>query len=173
MSMRDVTIIKAIAFDWGGTIMREIPGYRGPMAHWPRVELMPGAFEALEELHERFACCIASNARESGADLVSAALARAGILDRFGHVFTSRDLGAEKPDPAFFREMLKRLRVESSECILVGDDYQKDIAGAKSAGLRTVWLSDGLTARAAPRADAVIGSMRDLAGAVAQLTGGT
>ena len=61
--------IRAIVFDWGDTLMRDF-GLPGPMALWPRVEVLPGAAAALEVLHERYRLAVASNAGESGADLI-------------------------------------------------------------------------------------------------------
>lgn len=52
---------------------------------------------------------------------------------------------------------------------MVGNDYAKDIASAKTAGMRTVWLAS-LPGADAPAADAVIHSMEDLNAAINGLT---
>lgn len=153
--------MKALIFDWGDTLMRDFPEFTGPMAHWPRVELMPGAAEALAVLHERYICCVASNAGDSNAFLMGQALARVGIRQYCHHLFTSRELGAAKPDPAFFRGILAQLGIEPHEAVMVGNDYVKDIAGAKAVGLWTVWVSANPPGTA-PAADAVIASLLEL-----------
>ena len=54
----------AIVFDWGDTVMRDFPEFKGPMTLWPRVEAVDGVTEALESLYQDTVCCLASNAGE-------------------------------------------------------------------------------------------------------------
>jgi len=167
--------VRAIVFDWGDTIMRDFPEFQGPMAHWPRVEVIPGLPEALEQIRLHFLgrlmCCVASNAGDSDAELMGLALARVGIRQYFHRLFTSCELGATKPDPAFFREVLRRLAVRPRECIMVGNDYVKDIAPAKSVGMRTIWFSEAPVTDPAPYADAVLNSMGDLVATMMKVGG--
>lgn len=159
--------IQAVVFDWGDTLMRVLD-FPGPMAHWPRVEMVPGADEALRQLAGRVTCCVASNAGDSDAELLGLALARVGLRGYFEHVWTSRELGATKPHPDFFRGVLQRLELEPGECVMVGDDYDKDIVGARRVGMRAVWLA-GEHVELAPSADVVIGSMGELMEAIAKI----
>ncbi len=133
--------IRAVLFDWGGTLMREIPGFDGPMADWPRVEAVPGARDALEALHARFALAVATNAGASDEILVRKALSRAGLDQYVSAVVTARDLGVSKPNPAFFHAVLKRAGFSAAEAVMVGDAYGADIVGAKTAGLQAVWFN--------------------------------
>jgi putative hydrolase of the HAD superfamily len=48
---------------------------------------------------------------------------------------------ALKPDPAIFAFALERLGVSAAEGVFVGDDLQRDIEGARTAGLRAVDVS--------------------------------
>ena len=161
--------IKAMVFDMGGTLMRVFSEYTGPMAYWPRVEPVPGVAQALEQLSKDLVCCVASNAGFSDSELLGKALARGNIRHYFKHVFTSRVLGVEKPDPRFFYNVLERLDVAPEECIMVGDEYLKDITGAKSVGMQTIWFSQSPVTRPTPSADAIIGSMGELVPAVTKL----
>lgn len=122
--------------------MREFHEFRGPMVDWPRIEVIPGVAEALKSLSRNYECCVASNARDSDADLMGRALARVGIRSYFRHLFTSRELGIRKPDPLFFREVHRRIEREPQECVAVGDDYLQDIVPAKTTGMRTVLFSE-------------------------------
>ncbi len=133
--------IRAVLFDWGGTLMREIPEFDGPMAGWPRVEAVPGAKEALRSLHGRHVLAVATNAVLSDEPLVRKALARAGLDPYFATVVTARDAGATKPDPEFFRAALDRVSCSPWETVMVGDSYFTDMVGAKVAGLRAVWFN--------------------------------
>lgn len=57
---------------------------------------------------------------------------------------TSEELGAEKPDPAFFARLLSRCDVtDPAEVLYVGDRTDNDIVPAHDAGLRTCWLTRG------------------------------
>jgi FMN phosphatase YigB (HAD superfamily) len=57
---------------------------------------------------------------------------------------TSEELGVDKPDPAFFVELLRRCEVsDPGEVLYVGDRTDNDVAPAHDAGLRTCWLRRG------------------------------
>jgi len=123
--------------------MRVFPASQGPMVHWPKVEAIPGIKETLPLLHPSYRLVLATNAAESGAALVRAALSRAGIEDHFDAVLTARELGVSKPDPAFFQTVLEEINCAPREAMMVGDSYQADVMGAKRAGLRAVWFNPG------------------------------
>ncbi|MFC1872188.1 HAD family hydrolase [Chloroflexota bacterium] len=55
-------------------------------------------------------------------------------------IVTSEEAGVSKPHPGIFREALKRAGVTAEQAVYVGDQYQIDILGAKSAGLAGVLL---------------------------------
>lgn len=119
----DKAVIRTVLFDWGDTVMRSFPEYSGPMAYWPRVEAVPGIAEALAALRPRYRLVLATNAADSGRELVQAALARAGLAGSFGAVFTARELGVPKPEPAFYRTVPRELDCPAREAAMVGDDY--------------------------------------------------
>lgn len=159
-------LIRAVVFDWGGTLMRELPEFGGPMAHWPRVETVPGAVEALRALHGSYAIVVATNAALSGEALVRKALARVGLDPYVSAAVTARDLGVSKPDPAFFRAALARVGCRAAEAVMVGDGYNTDIVGAKAAGWRAVWFNPGRAGCPLfhPVHDAEIHALQDLPG---------
>ncbi len=163
-------MLRAVVFDWGDTVMRNLPGCGGPMAGWPVVEAVPGVEEALRALHPQYQLALATNARDSGSELVRAALRRAG-LELFDCLFTARDLGATKPDPCFFRAVLTQLGCRPEEVVMVGDDYEVDVLGAKDAGWRAVWFNaaGAVCPNAQPRHDAEVMDMADLPSALERL----
>ena len=142
-------MIRALIFDWGDTVMRVFPEFSGPMAHWPRVEAVHGIELALGAVRQSYRVVLASNAADSGPNLVRDALERVGLEKYFDDVFTARDLGAGKPDPVFFRAVLRKLDCAPDEVVLVGDHFEADISGAKKAGLWTVWFNP--TSKAPPK----------------------
>jgi HAD superfamily hydrolase (TIGR01509 family) len=153
-----------VVFDWGDTLMRDLQ-LPGPMVFWPRVEVIQGVIEALEALHRRLRCCVASGAGESDAELMGQALERVGLRRFFRGLWTSKELGASKPQPAFYRAVLDRLGLPPPACVMIGNDYEKDILPAKAAGMRTVWLAQSPRGDEAA-ADAIIYSMAELLAAI-------
>jgi HAD superfamily hydrolase (TIGR01509 family) len=166
--LKAVKHVKAVVFDWGDTLMRVLE-FTGPMAYWPHVALVPGVAEALEQLARQVVLCVASNAGDSDAELMGLALARVGIREYLDYLLTSRELGANKPHPAFFRGVLRALAIEPGECVMVGNDYEKDIAPAKAVGMHTVWFVEAPVTGPKSAADVVICSMADVVTAVAQV----
>ncbi|MBN1318567.1 MAG: HAD hydrolase-like protein [Anaerolineales bacterium] len=156
--------IQALIFDWGDTLMR-VFDYPGAMVDWPRVEMMPGVDKSLESLTGRYLCCVASNAGESDATVMGKALERVDILKFFDKLWTSRELGAVKPDPMFFHAIIKDLCMPPEGCVMIGNDYDKDIRPAKEAGMGTIFLTDSSNDDS-PLADVVIHSMEDLVFAI-------
>jgi HAD superfamily hydrolase (TIGR01509 family) len=161
--------IKAIIFDWGDTVMRDFPEYPGPTAYWPKVEAVPGIEKALQQLPKDFVCCLASNAIDSDAGLMGLALSRVTLREYFRYLFTSRELGFKKPDPTFYREILRRMELQPEDCIAVGNDYEKDIVPAKSVGMYTIWFSTHPDSTLTPCADYTIAGMDQLVPVIEKL----
>jgi putative hydrolase of the HAD superfamily len=132
-----------VLFDWGDTLMRDFPEYRGPMAGWPAVELMPHAAEALSDLKSAgWSTALATNAQDSSESQIREALERGGISHLIDRVYCLGNTGAAKPDVLFFEHILNDLGLVPERLIMVGDDYGKDVRGALDAGLRAVWLRE-------------------------------
>lgn len=56
---------------------------------------------------------------------------------------TSEAAGFAKPDPEIFRAAARLVDLSLDGAWMLGDNPQKDIAGAAALGLRTVWLARG------------------------------
>lgn len=71
-----------------------------------------------------------------------------------------------KPAAAFFGAAARRVGVPASEVLMVGDDIESDIAGAQSAGMRTVLVRTGkfreLDLEGPVKPDMVLNSVADL-----------
>lgn len=65
-------------------------------------------------------------------------------------IFLSSEIGYSKPDPRFFTAVERQLAVPGSQIALVGDDWQNDIAAARTAGWRATWLCREIASRAEP-----------------------
>lgn len=116
-------------------IQRGLPG---------RIVLDPRVGRLLDSLSASFPMCIATN----GGSTLQRAKIRAAGLDRWfekGHVFVSAEIGARKPERAFFDFVMASESVSPSEILLVGDHPENDIRGAAACGMQTCWVSLGRT----------------------------
>jgi HAD superfamily hydrolase (TIGR01450 family) len=52
-----------------------------------------------------------------------------------------------KPETIFFQELCRRLQVDPGWCLLVGDNLEADVIGAKQVGMRTILTLTGVTRR--------------------------
>lgn len=58
-----------------------------------------------------------------------------GVLTQFEHVIISSEVGADKPSPRIFEEVLRRFDLNPKEVLHVGDEEEIDGIGARSAGM--------------------------------------
>lgn len=78
-------------------------------------------------------------------DLQREKLMTTGLLSHVDEVVISGELGCGKPHPAIFESILRRLDVEPSDALMVGDSVRRDIEGAASMGIPGVWCRNGRT----------------------------
>jgi putative hydrolase of the HAD superfamily len=125
------------------------------------MEPFPDTLPTIGELRRRgYRTAIVSN-QDVGGDQLRSDLPGYGMDGLFDAVVTSGDVGFDKPHPAPFRLALDLLGVAADEALMVGDSAEKDVAGARAAGLRCVLkVSDRAAARA--DADADIGALGEL-----------
>jgi len=76
------------------------------------------------------------------------------LLDYFDFTISSADYGFRKPHPALFLLAAGKLGCELSEVWFVGDSLEKDVQGARSVGMKTVWFNPGRTPAGPIAADA-------------------
>lgn len=123
----------------------------GLLERWQRTRIetqisYPHAPEVLERLRRQVRLAVVTN---GASDLQRRKLAVAGLAEYFDVVVASCDLGAGKPDPAIFAAALDALGVRASEAVMVGNDRERDVAGATAAGVRGLWIQHGSTTGAA------------------------
>ena len=155
-------MIKAIIFDWGDTVMRDYPELKTPMFTWEHVEYIPDVEKALKALASNYTMVIATNAGQSDTAAMLKALKRVGAEHYFHYFFSSKDLGYEKPDVRFFTSIAKTIHLKPEDCIMIGNLYEKDITGAKDAGMKTILFDEKASNHVFPKADKVIHSMKTL-----------
>ena len=82
--------------------------------------------------------------------------------------------GLRKPDPGAFQAAADALGVAASDCIMVGDRIDNDIAPAKALGMAAILFRGGRHRRQRPRSaveepDAVVTDVLELEQAIASL----
>lgn len=114
----------------------EFPAHHGPL---------------LRELAGRYRLAVVSNFDYTPTAV--GILEAAGVADLFAAIVVSDQVGWRKPAPVIFQAALARVGVEPGQALFVGDRADIDVAGARAAGLRPVWLNpageplpDGLAA---------------------------
>ena len=100
---------------------------------WALYEDVP---RCLDRLEESFRLAVLSNF-DGRLRLI---LRDLGIASRFEHIFLSSELGCDKPAADIFLRAMKTMSADPGGCLHVGDDPERDWAGAEAAGLRAFRL---------------------------------
>jgi putative hydrolase of the HAD superfamily len=75
------------------------------------------------------------------ADIQFKKLIQLGLMDNIKYIVTSEESGKEKPHPYIFHLALEKIGLDKTELVYIGDDYEKDIIGATSMGIKAIWLN--------------------------------
>lgn len=102
------------------------------------VELYPEVVPVLSDLRGRYHLAIITNGyRETHA----AKIARLELNRFFDNLVLAGEVELVKPDPAIFRHAMESAGVGAGESVMVGDRFNRDVAGAHSAGMRAIWVN--------------------------------
>ena len=64
-----------------------------------------------------------------------------GLLEHIDIIVTSEEVGNEKPSEQMFQTILRKMNLLASEVIMIGDNYKKDIQGAKNLNILSYWFT--------------------------------
>lgn len=94
--------------------------------------LFPNVLEVLEYLQKKYILHIITNGFEEVQDIKI----KANELDKyFTTITTSEEAGSKKPDLQIFKYALAKAGALPEESLMIGDDMDVDIKGAKAAGI--------------------------------------
>ena len=115
------------------------------------IRLYPHALEALAKLREK-GCrlWLLSNAQ---AIFTAYELRLLGLGDQLDGIYLSSDYQCRKPDLRFYQALISDRGLDVSKTLMIGNDRQTDIAGAKAAGMATLYMHTDLTPRDQAKAD--------------------
>lgn len=106
------------------------------------VKLFPDVNNMIDKVRKDYKIAILTDS-DGGKDIKIKRIKKFAIAKKFDLITTGEDVGASKPDPRCFRYVLRKLKVKPQEAIMVGDNLIKDLSGAKSVGMTTVWVKQG------------------------------
>jgi putative hydrolase of the HAD superfamily len=103
------------------------------------LELWPGVLGLLERLRSRGLklAMITNGMAETHRDKI----ALLNLEDAFDEIFIADEVGMVKPDVRLFALAAHRLGVAPAGCVMVGDRLERDVRGARDAGMFTVWMN--------------------------------
>jgi putative hydrolase of the HAD superfamily len=94
--------------------------------------------QVLRKLHGKYKLGIVSNFAIP--ECVVKLLEKHGLLAYFDVIIVSGAVNKRKPSPEIFKKALEKIGVGPSETVFVGDTVDADIEGAKSVGMKTVFI---------------------------------
>ncbi len=101
-------------------------------------KLFPYTHEALSYLRPHYALHVLTN---GFSDVQYKKLDRSGLRDYFTHIITSEEAGAMKPSPYIFKYALQKIKAGSVDCLMVGDDPDVDLRGARNCGMDQMFVN--------------------------------
>lgn len=99
--------------------------------------MIPGALEFLENIKDKDMAIITNGIAKTQ----HGRFEKTGTKKYFKHIFISQEMRKQKPDKAFFDEVLDTIGKEPEECLVIGDSEKSDIKGAINAGIDSVYIS--------------------------------
>ena len=97
-------------------------------------------FDGIYELFEKYKnkICLVTDLT---AHIQYRKIKKLGIENYCDKIVTSEESGREKPHPYMFMLALQKLDLRADEVCMIGDSFKKDIFGATSLGITTVWVN--------------------------------
>ncbi len=134
--------------------------------------LAEGVPDLLQQLREAgYPLALISNVGATPGVTFRRYLAQHGILDYFSVLIFSDEVQLTKPSPKIFAATLELLGATPAQTVHVGDHLLNDVAGAKRAGLWSVWLEGFDDGKQVEAPDVTVSSLRQVAAAIAGLAG--
>jgi putative hydrolase of the HAD superfamily len=122
------------------------------------IKLYPGALAALARLREKgLRLWLLSNAQRV---FTAYELRHLGLGDQLDGIFISSDYGCRKPDARFYQALVEEKNLDVGHCLMIGNDRETDIAGAKALGMGTLYMHTDLTPPHQKTADSALHPVR-------------
>ena len=107
------------------------------------VKLYPDVLNALAMLRKKgYRLWLLSNAQRI---FTAYELCHLGLGEQLDGIYISSDYGCRKPDVRFYKALLTEQKLDVKKCLMIGNDRETDIAGAKAVGMDTLYMHTNLT----------------------------
>ncbi len=108
-----------------------------------RTSLMPHTISTLNYLQQSYTLCVLTNGFN---DVQGIKLSSSGLDSFFSYVITSESSGHRKPSKEIFEYSLNLVGVKPQDAVMIGDNLNADIYGAKRAKIDQVYFNPHKTA---------------------------
>ncbi|WP_079476516.1 HAD family hydrolase [Marinococcus halophilus] len=118
-------------------------------------------FEVLHTLKDQYQLLMLTNGSPS-LQRLKLSLTPA-LVPFFDHIIISGEFGVGKPDPSIFTHALRLAGSDPENTLMIGDNMNTDISGAKNAGISSAWINhDGSIPAHDFRADHELASLGEI-----------
>jgi putative hydrolase of the HAD superfamily len=100
--------------------------------------LFPGAYETLDYLQKKYILHLITNGFE---EVQEKKINTTGLRKYFKTITTSEEAGVKKPNPAIFHYALSKAKAVPDESLMIGDNLEVDILGAKNVGMDQMFFN--------------------------------
>jgi len=100
--------------------------------------LLPNTVEILNYLKPKYRLHIITNGFE---EVQTRKLVNSNIFEYFDQVINSEMAGVKKPNPEIFELALKKANTAADKSLMVGDNIEADILGAKAVGFHALHIN--------------------------------
>lgn len=107
--------------------------------HSPKKKnVFPNTHETLDFLKNYYQLHIITNGFE---EVQFVKLEKSNLAQYFKHIITSEKAGVKKPNAKIFHHALKVASARNKETLMIGDNFEADILGAKKVGIDQVYFN--------------------------------
>lgn len=108
-----------------------------------QAQMMDGAEYLVKTVADKSRLALITNGLS---DVQRPRLARSPIGHLFQEIAISEEIGAAKPDPAYFQKVFERISMrfetpDHNQVLVIGDSLTSDILGGLNSGLDTCWFN--------------------------------
>ena len=100
--------------------------------------LFADAVDVLKYLQKKYTLHLITN---GFAEVQWIKIENSGLKPFFEHIIISEEVGTQKPAKEIFAIAMERAKTNSAESIMIGDNYNTDIVGARNAGMDQIFFN--------------------------------
>ncbi len=100
--------------------------------------LFADAMDVLKYLQEKYALHLITN---GFAEVQWIKIEHSGLKPFFEHIIISEEVNTQKPAKEIFEIAMERAKTTAAESVMIGDNYNTDIVGARNAGMDQIFFN--------------------------------